>query len=576
MTKTAEQRRKTRLDAEVGTIRKPWQDRIRVALVYPNLYGVGMASLGFQTAYRLLNAMAHVVCERAFLPDPEDENAPLVSLESGRRLRDFHCLAFSLSFELDYANVLTILQKTELPLPTAQRNISLPLVMAGGVSVLLNPEPLAQFFDLFLIGEGENLIEPFFNRFDPYQDRKQFLLTAAKDLPGVYVPAFYTVGYKADGALTNFHPLKNVPATVKRVYARRIDRFATDSVVVAPHASFEDAHLIEVSRGCPHGCRFCAAGYVYRPPRFRPLHQLQRSLETAGRLSKKIGLLGAAVSDLPHLETLCRAGSQNALQLSFSSLRADALTPGLVAALKSGRLKTATIAPEAGSERLRRVINKGLNETAILDAAELLVANGIPNLKLYFMIGLPTETQEDVAALADLVQKIKQRFLGASRVRGRMGRITISLNCFVPKPWTPFQWTVMDRVPTLNQKIRQIKKNLRPVANVRVQADSPRNAMIQAILSRGDRKTSDLLTLAHRHHGNWPQSLKQASINPAFYTHRERPREELLPWAFIDHGLAPAYLWNEYQRAIHGKTTPRCPADPENCRICGVCDGIAP
>ena len=566
-----DKQRKERLDAEVGTTHKSWHDRVRVALIYPNHYAVGMASLGFQTVYRLLNAMDHVVCERAFLPETNHADRPLVSLESGRRLREFDGLAFSLSFENDFANVLTILQKAELPLSSAHRGASLPLILAGGVSASLNPEPLAPFIDCFLIGEAEALLSDFFECFHPEMDRREFLLKAARDLPGVYVPALYEDSYHPDGTLAGFTPLAEVPERITRVYAADIGQFDTTSTVVTPHTTFEDAFLIEVSRGCPHGCRFCAAGYVYRPPRYRPLPRLLHALQQGADQTGKVGLLGAAVSDLPDLKALCDFGSRHALQLAFSSLRADALDVGLIAAMKSGRLKTATIAPETGSERMRRVINKGMSEAVILDAAERLVANGIPNLKLYFMVGLPTETDEDVAAIVTLVKKIKHRFLGSSRARGHMGTITVSLNSFIPKPFTPFQWTAMDDVVHLKQKIKQIKMDLKKVANVRVHADVPRWAYIQALLSRGDRRVAQLLLSAHENDGNWPRTFKSSSLNPDFYVYRERPFDERLPWDFIDHGLNKRFLWNEYQRALQAKETPPCPADPVNCQICGVC-----
>jgi len=557
MARTSDKQRRDRLDAEVGTLRKHWHGHIHVALVFPNHYAVGMANLGFQTVYGQLNALDHVVCERAFLPDDQGEGSPPRTLESGRSLRDFDCLAFALSFENDYANVLTVLKTAQIPLQSAARGPSDPLVVAGGVACFLNPEPIAAFFDCFLLGEAEELIVPFFKRFDPATDRRHFLLQAAREVPGIYVPAFYQDHYNADGTLAGLSPLLAVPEQIRRMYSRDIAGFSTQSVIITPETSFEDAHLLEVSRGCPHG--------------FRALPQLQQAMQRAGAHTCKIGLLGAAVSDLPDLKTLCDIGHQCDLQLSFSSLRADALDEALITALKGGRLKTATIAPETGSERMRRVINKGLDETAILHAAELLVTHGIPNLKLYFMVGLPTETNADVDEIVGLVKRIKHCFLRSSQARGHMGEITVGLHAFVPKPFTPFQWAAMDDLAQLKQKIKRVKEGLRKVANVRVHADVPRWALIQALLARGDRRVSQMLLMADANGGNWPQTFKAAPLNPAFYIHRPRTREEILPWDIIDHGLDKTFLWNEYQRALQAKATLPCPADPENCSICGVC-----
>jgi radical SAM superfamily enzyme YgiQ (UPF0313 family) len=571
MASVVDKDRKAKLDAEIGTIQKHWRDRVRVALVYPNHYRVAMANLGFQTVYRLLNAMDHVVCERAFLPDSTKSDGPVVSLESGARLSDFHCIAFSLSFENDYPNVLTLLKKAALPLRSALRGTTLPLVIAGGVAVFLNPEPLAPFFDCFLLGEAENLLIPFFQRFDPRQDRRSLLIEMAREVAGVYVPAFYREQYGEDGTLKSFAPVEAVPEKIKRVYAADLENTTTDSIVVTPLSSFEDAFLIEVSRGCHHGCRFCAAGYLYRPPRVRPLSLLMGGLRKGAGLTRKIGLMGTAVSDLPDLKALCAEGRKQDLQLSFSSLRADALDDELVAALRSGRLKTAAIAPETGSERMRRVVNKGLDEADILSAAERLVAGGIPNLKLYFMVGLPTETDADISAIVAMIKQIKHRFLRSSRGKGHMGTITVSLNSFVPKPFTPFQWVAMDEVAVLKQKIKKVKAGLRKVANVRVHADVPRWSQLQAIFARGDRRVAQMLLLAHQNNGNWPQTFKASALNPDFFVSRRRSRTEILPWDFIDHGIDRSFLWNEYQRALAAKTTPPCPMDPEHCKICGVC-----
>ena len=563
--------RRERLAAESGTIFKRWRKRVRIALVYPNVYGVAMANLGFQTVYRLLNAPYQVVCERAFLPEADRGDHPVVTLESGRRLNDFDCVAFSLAFENDYPNVLTLLQKTALPLLSAQRGTPLPLILAGGVAVFLNPEPLAPLIDCFLLGEAEVTLPAFIQRFDPRRERRAMLLELARDVPGAYVPAFYAPRYAKDGTLSDFEAQAAVPAKIQRVYAPHLEKFDTESTVVTPHAGFEDAHLIEVSRGCPRGCRFCAAGFIYRIPRTRPLPALLKSMRKGAAGTRKIGLVGTAVSDLPDLKALCAHGQTLDLQLAFSSLRADVLDDTLIAALRSGRLKTAAIAPEVGSQRLRRVLNKGLTEEDILTAAERLVAGGIPNLKLYFMAGLPTEQAEDITAIVTLVKRIKSRFLRASRARGRMGSITVSLNCFVPKPSTPFQWSAMESVRALKQKLKKIKQGLNRVANVRVKAEVPRQAYLQALLARGDRRVAGLLIQAHANKGNWPQTFKGASLDTDFYARRQRERRERLPWDFIDHGIDKDFLWREYRRSLKAQTSKPCPMDPQKCRICGVC-----
>ncbi|MBW2370487.1 MAG: radical SAM protein [Deltaproteobacteria bacterium] len=556
------------LPPESGVIRKGWHGRIRVALVYPNVYSVGMANLGFQRVYQLFNEAEHIVCERVFLPQDTQRQVALRSIESGRPLSDFDVIAFSISFENDYPNLLTILKKSGIGLRSSDRRPSDPLVISGGVACMMNPEPLALFVDCFLIGEAEAILPDFLRRLETGIQKAALLKILAQTVPGAYVPAFYSVTYQADGTLAAMIPPADVPQRITRVFPPDLAEHDTCSQILSGKTSFADTYLVEVSRGCPHGCRFCSAGYIYRPPRYRPSERLTACLVTASSLTDQVGLVGAAVSDLPDLNVLCEAAIDRNLNLRFSSLRADALSAELLSAMKKSGVKTATIAPDAGSERMRRVINKGLDENQILQATERLVAAGILNLKLYFMIGLPSETSTDVLEIVSLCKRIKNVFLSSSRAQKRIGEITVSLNAFVPKPVTPFQWAAMDSVSRIKSKIKTVRGGLKRIPNVRFQAEAPKWSYIQALLSRGDRRVSELLLAAHRCHGNWPQVLKAAQAD--FYALRSRDFDETLPWDFIDHGVDKDFLRREFKRALKGKSTAPCPVD-DQCKVCGAC-----
>ncbi len=538
-----------------------------MVLAYPNTYAVGMSSLGFQTVYQMFNNQAHVVCERIFYP--ENSRMPLQTVESGRQPAEADLFAFSVSFENDYLNLLAMISRSGVPLRAEDRRETDPLVAAGGVACMLNPEPIAPFVDVVLIGEAEQMIEALVDAAAEGGSRRQRLLRIAQQVPGAYVPSFYRVRHHRNGTLSAFEPTEAVPSVIRRVYAPDLADFSTCTAVIAPDTAFAGRYLIEVSRGCPHGCRFCSAGFIYRPPRFRPLHRLEADLRRGADQVDRIGLVGAAVSDLPGLELLCRKIDGSDLQISFSSLRADALTPALIAALAKSGVKTATLAPDAGSQRLRDVINKGIDEETVLTTAEALVAAGIPNLKLYFMVGLPTETEDDVEAIVALCKRIKHRFLSSSRARGRIGGITVSINSFVPKPLTPFQWAAMEKVARLKQKLKKVKDGLGKVANVRVHSDVPRWAAVQGLLARGDRKVAEILALVHDEGGNFSRALKMSPINPDFYLLRDRQPDERFPWDFIDHGVRKAFLLREYRRALSGGLSAPCPI--VECTACGVC-----
>jgi len=551
------------LAAEQGTIRKDWGGKIAVALVYPNAYAVGMSNLGFQTIYRHLNALPDVVCERVFLPDPADvvemqrTQSPPFSLESQRPLTDFHMIGFSVTYEGDYINVLRLLDLAGIPLRAAERRPHDPLVLMGGVCAFSNPEPVAPFMDFVVVGEGEELVGELIAAYrEQYRDRASFLdLLVA--LPGVYVPERYDVRYAADGTVADVTAASGAPAVVVKRRLRDVDAFRTIAAVKTPNAEYGHMALLEVGKGCGRGCRFCLEGQVYRPVRHRSVNALRETIEQLARDGeKRIGLVGACVSDYPWIGELLKVVEDNGMELSISSLRADSLTEELAAALARGGHRTLTIAPEAGTERLRRAIRKAITDEQILAACDIVRAQGIPNLKTYFMIGQPTETDEDVAAIVDLARRMLER-LRVLDPRGRpFGRLTLSISSFVPKPWTPFQWAPFAGAGALADKLETIKHGVRPMATVRVLHENPREAALQALLARGDRRVGDFLERAARLGGDWRRALRDWDGDLDFHTRRPRGVDERLPWDHFDVGVKKAGLVREWERAQAADAVP--------------------
>jgi radical SAM superfamily enzyme YgiQ (UPF0313 family) len=577
---------RARLAREKGFVKKDWGGRVSVALAYPNFYRLGMSNLGFQIVYHLFNERSDVVAERVFLPEGQEMSLhlragkPLLSLESQAPLQNFDIVAFSLSFENDYPNILKILELAKIPLLAEKRSAPRPFVMAGGVTTFLNPEPLARFLDFLLLGEAEANINEFVDSFLEFaalrDDKKTFMKNLAGNVPGLYVPSLYRPEYHQDGTLRSFLPKNDrVPEKIKTACSAS-DQFIGGhtplSTITTPDTEFGDKILIELGRGCGRSCRFCAAGYVYRPPRMHRESDIIDSIDIALEKCDQVGLLAASVSDIPGIENITSSIVKRGRAFSVSSLRADSITQGLLDHMKQAGQRTLAIAPEAGSERLRRVTNKHLTRDRITETVTLISETWDFSIRLYFLIGLPTETQGDVSEIVDLVKVIKHSMVKASAARGRIGQIKLSVNCFVPKPFTPFQWFPLEQLSSLKDKQKWLKKSLAKEGGIKVNTDLPKWAYVQALLSMGDRRVSAILLSAHESGGDWTKALRFSDINPDFFVYRPKGLDEILPWDFIDNGITKKHLISEYELALKAKESDVCHVG--ECFRCGVCSEI--
>lgn len=555
-----------RLEAEIALVTPAGGGDLHVALGYPNTYRVGMSHLGLQLIYAFLNEIPGVVCERFFLPDAEeldwhrDSGSPLLTLESQRPVGNFDLIAFTCNYEPDYVNILKMLEMAGIALRQADRQDNDPLVLLGGAVTLLNPEPVADFFDFICVGEGELMMGPMVEvlratRDEPRQGRLRSLALEA----GFYVPSFYHPTYSA-GRFSGLRAGPGMPETVAKNYIDR-DLFAqqdTHSVVLTEETEFGRSFLIEVSRGCPYICRFCTVGFSYPKVRWRSLEQLWRSIEKVRPYHPKVGLVSATVGNHPEIKELCRRLMEADLGVGFSSLRSDQLPDEMIQAMVKSGARSMTLAPETGSESLRRSINKRFSDDSYFDAAERAFRGGILNLKMYSMVGLPNETEEDIEALVAMVRKTRdiQRKTGDPAAR-----ITLGMGLFVPKPLTPYQWAPQLDTKEAKKRMQIVKKGLGKVGGVRVTSESPRIATIEGLLARADRRMGAVLEDVRWDPGfpEFQKALEAHGLSFKEENYRSRSAEEILPWQHIQASWPKDRLQKDALRAEREKSKASTP-----------------
>ncbi len=563
------------LSKETGYVRKPHGGRLRIALAFPNTYWVGMSNLGFQTVYRLFNDQPDIVCERVFLPPKQElaellaSGAPLLTLESQTPVNEFDVFAFSVSFEWDYVNLLTLLRLAGIKRYATERTPRDPLIVVGGAVTFVNPEPLAPFADVIAAGEAEVLIPSLERAFRESTGRAE-LLQALAQQRGFYIPSFYEPRYGDDGVLQEFVPVagSNAPVPVRKAALKTTDALDPPATgIFTPDTEFGSRFLVEVVRGCANLCRFCWAGYNYLPVRSFPADRILQLAREARVHASRAGLVSIALCDHPEIERILQGLLDLGYQISPASLRLDDLTDPIVKMLKDSGERSITIAPEAGSDRMRRVINKTVTNDEILDRADLIFRNGIENLKLYYMIGLPTETDEDLVAIRDLTVQLRDIMLKYARPRGHIGKIVGSVNPLIPKPGTAYQWLPMEDPAVTDQKIKRLRSLMAGIDNVYFNIKSERHSYYQALLSLGDRRVAPAIEAAERNGQNWRAAVAEAGVDAEFFIFRDRTNDPQLAWDIIDGGMKAAFYRSEFEKSTRAEWTLPPKRQQENARL---------